>query len=247
MLHYAVGTGEVLTHGKDLRLLLGSNDGSHYSDAQLDDYHLDGMLRWRPPVSLSVRARFSHPRAMLRGTAGFGFWNDPFGMTRNANRRWPRLRLPQAVWFFFASPPSDMPLATGAPGCGWKTATMDAGTPLAKLLLPVAPIGAMMCRLAWLYRRLWPLAQHVLKIDEKIVPDRMDEWHEYTLHWEKERVIFIVDGVELFRTRYAPRGPLGLVVWLDNQTMVATPQGKVQSGLLATDDQWLEIAQLEVG
>jgi hypothetical protein len=151
------------------------------------------------------------------------------------------------VWFFFASVPSNMPLAMDVPGCGWKAATIDAGPPSVKALLPIAPLGAVACRVPSIYQRLWPLAQRILKIDEKIVSHAMDEWHEYTLWWEGAVATFIVDGVELFRTQYAPRGPLGLVVWLDNQMMIATPQGKVQSGLVATDDQWLEIAQLEVG
>jgi hypothetical protein len=54
---------------------------------------------------MTVRACFSHPAGTLRGTAGFGFWNDPFLMT---GARLPAL--PRAIWFFYASAPSEMKL-----------------------------------------------------------------------------------------------------------------------------------------
>ena len=245
---YVTGAGQVAIRGEGVRIMLGANDGTCYGDAQLDDYHIDGVFGWRPPVRLEIRARFSHPAAMLRGTAGFGFWNDPFGMTKAMPpRSWlPKLRMPQAAWFFFASPPSDMLLALDVPGRGWKSATLDASGLSAKLLLPLAPLGMLLCRSSWFYRRLWPLAQHVLKIDEQLLPVSMDEWHEYGLDWGESRVRFRVDGNVVFQSRYSPRGPLGFVIWIDNQYMVATPQGVFRSGLIAADDQWMEIAALEV-
>lgn len=245
---YAVGTGDVSVVDGTTRLQLGASHGQHYSDAQLDDYHQDGVLRWRPPVQMTLRARFSDGQAMLKGTAGFGFWNDPFEMTRLGQkaRAFPRFRFPQALWFFFASPPSDMPLAKGVPGMGWKAATIDASRLVAKALLPLAPLGMIACRWNRCYQRLWPIAQRVLKIDEMILPTNMEEMHEYRLEWENQRVSFYIDGVELFHSKYAPQGPLGFVAWIDNQFMVATPRGQIQNGIMATDDQWLEIASLDI-
>ncbi len=90
-----------------LRFVTDDATSRQYSNAQVDDYR--GLSRrrfpWRPPAKLTVRARFSHPAGHLKGTAGFGFWNDPFLMT---GARLPAL--PQAIWFFYASPPSDMRL-----------------------------------------------------------------------------------------------------------------------------------------
>ncbi len=74
----------------------------------------------------------------------------------------------------------------------------------------------------------------------------MDQWHTYELEWQKEGVRYIIDGHEVLRSKYAPRGPLGFVAWVDNQYMVATPQGKFSSGLIATEKQWLEIDMFEV-
>ncbi|MBO0792181.1 MAG: hypothetical protein J2P36_14715, partial [Ktedonobacteraceae bacterium] len=107
-----------------------------YADAQIDDY---GQMRrsdfpWRPPLRMEVRARASLPAAkpgkdrFLRGTAGFGFWNYPFSV------RGDILMLPDAVWFFYASPPSNMALVPGVPGWGWKAQvvhTMRSGALLA--------------------------------------------------------------------------------------------------------------------
>ena len=245
---YQVGSGDVSIQDATTRLRLGKSDDFSYSDAQIDDYHADGILGWRPPVQMTLRARFSHPLSLLRGTAGFGFWNDPFGMTKGARRvSWmPNVRLPQAVWFFSASPPSEMPLATGVAGDGWKAATIDASRPLARALLPFAPLGMLACRVPWGYRSVWPMAQSVLKIDEASIATSMDEWHEYRLAWETDGVRFWVDGADIMRSRYSPRGPLGFVAWIDNQYMVATPQGRIEHGVLATDEQYLEITSLEV-
>lgn len=245
---YQVGTGSVGLHDDGVRLELAEDDSQRYSDAQLDDYHLNGVMRWRPPLRMKVRARFSHPQATLRGTAGFGFWNDPFGMTKMGQRvAWlPRLRLPQAVWFFFASPPSNMALATGVPGFGWKAATIDADNLTAKVLLPLAPFGMLACRVPIAYRLLWQMAQRVLKIDEALLPVAMDVWHTYSFVWDAESVSFMADDTEIFRTRFAPRGPLGFVAWIDNQYMVATPQGQLRNGVIANGNQWLEIAALDV-
>lgn len=257
-LQYRVGSGNVAAREDNVYLSLGENDGSIYGDAQLDDYHDDGVLRWRPPVRMQIRARFSHDEASLRGTAGFGYWNDPFGMTQQSEKqralprawvpwlRMPRLRMPQAVWFFFAAPPSNMPLALDVAGVGWKAATLDGSSWLAKVLLPFAPLGMLLCRWGWAYRHLWPVAQHVLKLDEALLPVEMNTWHEYALEWTEQGSHFYVDGEEIFSTPHAPRGPLGLVIWIDNQMMVATPQGVIRSGIVVTDEQWLEIASLRV-
>jgi hypothetical protein len=245
---HEVQVGRVTLDDECARLTLGKSDTQSYSDAQVDDYHEDRILHWRPPVQMRVRARFSRPQNALAGTAGFGFWNEPFGMTEIGPKRESvfRFRLPQALWFFFASPPSNMDLALDVPGYGWKAATIDASGIWVKLLLPFAPLGMLACRWHWAYRRLWPLAQRILKIDEAMVVTKMEEWHEYTLIWEKRRVRFSVDSEEICCTRFAPRGPLGFVAWVDNQYMVVTPQGLIRNGLLAMGEQWMEIADLEV-
>ena len=56
----------------------------------------------------------------------------------------------------------------------------------------------------------------------------------------------IADGQTILRAP-SPRGPLGLVIWIDNQWMVATPEGRFGHGVLALDHaQWLEVADVTI-
>ena len=86
------------------RLGIQKGDSSGYRDAQLDDY--SQLPRHRFPhrsLSLSLRARTSS--ISPAGTWGFGLWNDPFGLSLGFGGSPFRLpALPNAVWFFYASP-----------------------------------------------------------------------------------------------------------------------------------------------
>ena len=80
-----------------------------YADAQLDDTagRPRAELRHRPPFRMRLRARVSTPRPV--GTLGFGLWNDPFAFSlgfAGASRKLPAW--PQALWFFYGSPPNDL-------------------------------------------------------------------------------------------------------------------------------------------
>ncbi|MBU0705071.1 MAG: hypothetical protein KKC18_14530 [Chloroflexi bacterium] len=248
---YVVGAGALECTGSTLRFVTTDATSRSYSDAQIDDYQ--GLPRrrfpWRPPLRLTVRARFSHPANELRGTAGFGFWNDPFMMT---GARIPTL--PRAIWFFYGSPPSNIKLDGHAPGHGWKAATIDALRPAAFLLAPLAPLAVPLMNLPPLYRRLWPFIQRALNVREAMVkvntcePGRtMTEWHTYVLDWGTERAEFRMDGETVLEGAPAPRGPLGFVMWLDNQYMVVTPWGRLGWGLLdAPGRQWMEVDRLAI-
>ena len=99
-----VNGGGLLRTAGGLRFINPPVRGAKYCNAQIDDYQ--GLPRRhfpnRPPLQLTLRARFSHPAGMLSGTAGFGFWNDPFLMTDLTTPM-----LPRALWFFYAAPPSN--------------------------------------------------------------------------------------------------------------------------------------------
>ncbi len=241
---YVVGAGVLEPTECSLRFVTVDATARQYADAQIDDYQGISRRRfpWRPPLRLTVRARFSHPAGQLRGTAGFGFWNDPFMMT---GFRPPTL--PRAAWFFYSSPDSNMKLDLRVPGYGWKASTIDALHPAAFLLAPLAPPAVLLMNLPPLYRRLWPLAQRVLNVREAILPPEMTVWHTYTLEWGVERARFSVDGEVVLADAPSPRGPLGFVMWLDNQRMVVTPQGRLKWGLLdAPGRQWMEVDSLAI-
>ena len=103
-------------HTKDAHVAVISYDASHYllsvpagkADqyrlAQLDDYAQLTRSKFplRPPRTLSLSARTSSDS--IPGTWGFGFWNDPFGMSLGFGGNPFRMpALPNAVWFFGAS------------------------------------------------------------------------------------------------------------------------------------------------
>jgi hypothetical protein len=245
-----VGSGRARLTGAGLRLATSDASPHAYSNAQLDDYQ--GVPRrgfpWSPPLVLTVQARFSHEAMVgpsglgLLGTAGFGFWNDPFMMT---GTRPPTL--PRALWFFYASPPSDMPLALDVPGCGWKAAMLDALRPSVAPWLLVSPLAVALMNAQPLYRRLWPRIQAALHICEARIQAPMTDWHTYHIEWGIGRTRFAVDGQTLLLCDVSPLGPLGLVIWKDNQYLVATPWGHLRYGCLAIPgEQWLEIATVEI-
>jgi hypothetical protein len=243
------GAADLEPTGDTLRFVLEGAARRGYSDAQIDDYQ--GLPRrrfpWHPPLRLTVRARFSHPAGQLLGTAGFGFWNDPFVMT-GGRLPW----LPRALWFFFASPPSDMALAPSVPGYGWKAATIDALRPVALPLAFLALPAILLMNIPALYRLLWPPIQRAVHIGEALVPAGMTTWHTYVLDWGRDRARFFVDPPagrpgEPFLEAPSPRGPQGLVLWLDNQYLVINPQGRFRWGMLDVPRrQWMEVDHVTV-
>ncbi len=240
----AVGAGALELADGVLRCGLAPANERQYSDAQITDYH--GLARRdfpdRPPLRLRVQAWASHGVEQLKGTAGFGFWNEPFVPMQ---RGLPRL--PRALWFFFASPPNDMALAKGVPGYGWKAATIDASRWPFLALAPCAPLGFLLMRIPALYRVLWPVGQRALGVAESALPVDMTTPHRYDLIWLPESVTFEVDGQTVLVSPCAPRGPLGFIAWMDNQYAVVTPQGRFGFGLIKTAErQWLALEEIDI-
>jgi len=232
------GVGRIEPGESSVRLVTDAARAGVYADAQLDDYHIgarDDQRRWlwRPPVKMQVRARASS--SALTGTAGFGFWNDPFTLSGGVRA------LPEAIWFFYASPPSNMALAPGVPGYGWKAALVN--TTLTSSLLAGVPTA-----LAVLWTRLrggtlaerW--VQRLSGAHEAPLDLDWTTWHTFELYWQRDAVSFCVDGQTVLRSPHPPRGPLGYVAWVDNQFAVATPRGEFRFGTLAAPGrQWLEL------
>jgi hypothetical protein len=239
-----VGHGALERTGSTLRFVNAHTSSHHYTDAQIDDYQ--GLPRrrfpWHPPLTLTVRARFSHPADMLSGTAGFGFWNDPFMMS---GVRLPSL--PRAIWFFYTSPPSNMKLDMHTPGHGWKATTIDALRPPFFLLAPTALLAIPLMNFRPLYRALWPVGQRAIGVSEALVETDMTAWHTYAIKWGIERAYFSVDGQAVLDCDTSPRGPLGFVMWLDNQYAIVTPWGRFGYGRLdAPGRQWMEVDALAI-
>ncbi len=181
----------------------------------------------------------------LLGTVGFGFWNASISLMRS-DPRWP-----DAIWFFGASPPSDMALVPGVAGWGWKAQVVHANR-IGALLAGAPTLGAMLwARLsgrAAAYDGAGRWLQTMTGAQEAPLDGIADlrVWHEYTLEWRREEVRFWVDGVETLGVPQPPQGPLGFVAWIDNQYAVATPRGELRFGTLTTGPQWLEMDYLRI-
>ena len=238
-----IGGGQV-SGDEVLRFALPPGAGG-YADAQIDDYGRPGRgsrFLWHPNVALNLRARFSHAADALRGTAGFGFWNAPYG---DPSTR--RLALPRAVWFFFASPPNDLPFAPQPDGHGWFAATLGATTPKALALAPLAPAVLLLNQFGAARRRVWPAVRRGLGISAATLEADLRDWHDYRLEWRPAGCRFLVDGVPVLAPPHSPRGPLGFVCWLDNQYLVLTPRGRFRAGTLAIEtEQWMDVDGLVI-
>jgi hypothetical protein len=244
-----IGMGSLKSTQTAVQFALSDARSDQYSNAQIDDYQglPRGCFVWHPPLKLLVRARFSAPADQMRGTAGFGFWNDPFLMTE---KRLPAL--PRAAWFFYASSTSNMKLDMQNLGHGWKAATIDALSPAALAWAALSPLAIPLMNIRPLYRALWPTIQRALKVREAAVDIDMTHWHTYLLEWDLARARFALVEEDdtpssLILDAPSPKGPLGFVMWLDNQYLVATPWGRLRWGLLdAPGRQWMEVTRISI-
>lgn len=229
------------------RFILHSGEAGQYRLAQLDNY--DSLARrafpHRSPLRLELQARAS--RNELPGTWGFGLWNDPFGFSFGFGSTPGRLpALPNAIWFFFASAENHLALRDYQPGHGALAAVIAAPRiPAPALLfgLPALPL------LAWrpTARLLRKVAARVIRQDTVALDLDASEWHRYSLTWLQDEVTFEVDQAIAFHTTLAPRSPLALVLWIDNQFAAWRPNGSLANGTLATDtDAWIEVKNLQL-
>lgn len=238
-----VGGGKVSQNGAITRFAIPPTTTRAYANAQWDNYH--GLQRShfpnRPLTQMHLRARFSHEVTQLAGTAGFGFWNNPFSLFGGGV-----LASPNTCWFFAGSPPNDQYLCEGVPGWGWKVATLNTGRRPPLLVAPLAVPAILLTRVPGLGKPIMRLARRLVKAHERLLDVKMTEWHTYELTWETKQATFAVDGVEVFRSPAPPEMPLGFVLWIDNQYAVASERGDFKFGLVAqAEERWMEVEGLE--
>ncbi len=246
-----IGTGTLSITDSALRMGFPSAQKGQYTDAQIDDYagRNRAAFPWKPPLRMEVRSRSLLPATpnsinerqnILRGTAGFGFWNYPFSV------RGDILMLPESIWFFYASPPSNMALVPGIPGWGWKAQVVHSMR--VETLAAVVPTA-----LTTVWGRVTgntqPAAQWMQRLSgasEALLSVEMTDWHTYTLEWRQSTATFWVDDALVLRVPHPPTRPLGFVAWLDNQYAVATPRGVLRFGTVDSGPQWLDIDSITI-
>jgi hypothetical protein len=228
-----------------LRLEIPAGPSRRYRLAQLDDYCAlpRRAFPWSPPLRLSLRARASSRN--IPGTWGFGFWNDPFcmsGLSRSGRMHLPVL--PNAAWFFFASPESHLALTDDLPSQGWTAVTFSSplwSSVFSILGLPVLPL-LVFPPVVRFFRRL---GRCIVSQEAITLPIEPTEWSSYEIILRTDRVEFIVNGETIFRTSVVPLGNLGLVIWVDNQFASIPSSGRLLYGFLSnTEPAWIEIGGL---
>lgn len=225
-----------------------------YRLAQLDDYASQARksFRWQPPLTLSLRARVSSNN--IPGTWGFGLWNDPFSLSLGlggGTRRFPAL--PNAAWFFFASPENYLSFRNDKSAQGFLVQTFRSS----HIPAPILVLGGLgLPLLAWprIARKLRPAFSRFIKEDSRDVAcyvsteNQLDvnQWHTYTLKWELGQILFQVEN-QTYKTPITPNGRLGLVIWIDNQYAAFPPDGRLSYGTLPNPEaEWLEIVELKI-
>jgi hypothetical protein len=233
------------------RLGIGAGGASSYRDAQLDDY--SGLHRSRFPhrpsttlrttFSLSLRARTSTLSAA--GTWGFGLWNDPFGLSLGFGGSPFRLpALPNAVWFFYASPQNYLSFKSGqshriVPTSGFMAQTFRSPG-FHPLLIPAG------LALPFSRRTTRKLLGKVIAEDSSALSVDTTQWHRYSLEWEAKHTAWYVDDALVFESPVSPNAsqPLGVIIWIDNQYAAFTPEGKIAFGVLESGEEWLEVGDI---
>jgi hypothetical protein len=229
------------------RLNIESGAAGTYRLAQVDSYSKLARRSFplRAPLRMQLRARASHSESP--GTWGFGLWNDPFGFSLGLGGTRGRLpTLPNAAWFFFASPENHLALKNEFEGSGSIAAVISSAripSPLLVLAAPALPFLALRSTSRVLRRA----AAQVIDQDQASFSRDVTQWHEYGIIWDEAGVEFEIDQRTVFKTPLVPSARLALVLWIDNQFAAWRPDGNLASGTLATPaDSWVEITSLNL-
>jgi hypothetical protein len=215
-----------------------------YRLAQLDDYAALSRRRFHhaPPWTFSLQARVS--ASNLPGTWGFGLWNDPFGISLGFGGTAGRLPvLPNAAWFFHASPPNWLSLRDKIPAQGFFAGTIHSPRLPSLLLAPVL-LAVPFLALRPFSRLLRRLAGKMVRQEAAAIFVDVTKWHKYSIKWLREALELKIDGETILQTSISPAPPLGLVLWIDNQFAAWTPEGRLRYGTLGNPAAWLEIESL---
>jgi hypothetical protein len=229
------------------RFEITANLSPAYRLAQLDDYTRLARpdFRWKPHVTFNLQARVSSQD--LPGTWGFGFWNDPFSFLMGSDRQLKRFpALPDAAWFFHASPQNYLSFRDDLAVCGFLAATFSSKK-LPPALLALASPALSLTLLPLTSQLIRRGLRHLVHQAAASINLNLTEWHTYNLEWEDGLVRFSLDGIELFRTKIVPHPPLSLVIWIDNQYAALPPVGRLRYGTLPNPEPaWMEIKQIQL-
>jgi len=241
-------TSAEVRHKKDgmIKLKILPGQKGNYRLAQLDDgtTRSRNHFKWQPPLTLSLRARVS--AVDIPGTWGFGFWNDPFSLSLGlggGTRRFPAS--PNVTWFFFASPQNYLSLRNDLPANGFMAQTFNSPR-FHNLFVALGAMGLPFLLWPLLARKFRSYLRYMVAEDSFEINIDVTQWHNYTLEWHNEFVLFKVDN-QTFTTENTPNSPLCFILWIDNQYASFPSSGKLSYGTLANHQPaWLEIEALKL-
>ena len=223
------------------RLTIPASSQYEYRLAQIDDYaHLPRRnFPARPHLTFGLCARASSKS--LPGTWGFGLWNDPFGLSLGFGGNPFRLPiLPNATWFFHASPQNYLSFQNDKPAQGFLAQTFSSPSfhPMQFYIELIMPFSKTKAR---------RLLSRIVEEDSVGISADVTQWHNYRLEWSLNRSTFWVDETLVLETTVSPRPPLGLVIWIDNQYAAFTPRGKIKWGVENNPTEaLLEVEKIEI-
>jgi len=241
------GARVISTGMRSWRFEIPAGPRGGYRLAQLDNYGSRPRRNFplRAPMRIELEARVSHPT--IPGTWGFGLWNNPFGMAILRGVELLRLpALPEAAWFFFAAPPNYLSLRDDLPAQGWLAATFRSSGH-SGLLLPLGAVALPLLVFPQGARALRRLARRFVLQSASALPVDPTSWRRYALAWDQDGVCFSVDGEIYLEGAVSPSGPLGLVLWLDNQFAAFPPDGRLRFGTLPNPEPaWMELRDFSI-
>jgi hypothetical protein len=194
-----------------------------YHNAQVDDYrHLKRSdFKNTEGLSLEAEIRWSHETPL--GTSGIGFWNDPFMMT---GWRWPSL--PVVAWFLITGKDSEMKVGE-AEGSGLKAQVIDADHLGFLWRLPIFLLAPLIGRFIWKRSFLNTFSKGI-RLSERRLEEKAGSWRHLSLNWKKSGLELSLDGKKVLSHPQPLRGPLGLVIWQDNQWLKFDPTKGIRWG-----------------
>ena len=241
LFHRASNGASVIPTSNGFRLEIPASTHNHYRLAQIDDYIRLPRHKFpaHPPMTFNLRARVSSES--IPGTWGFGLWNDPFGLSlRFGANPFSFPAMPNAIWFFHASPSNYLSFRNDKPAQGFLAQTFSSppfhpSLPYISLALPFSK------------KRARQLLGRIIEEDSADIHVDATQWHTYRFGWDPNLSRFWVDEVLVLETPVSPRPPLGLVIWIDNQYAAFTPNGELKWGIETNPSEaWLEIENLEI-
>jgi hypothetical protein len=159
-------------------------------------------------------------------------------------RRLPAL--PNAIWFFFASPENHISLRDDLPASGNLAGIFQSPSLPAYALVP-GMLALPLLVFPPIARLLRRQARAFVQQETASFVANATQWHKYRLVWEADRVALALDDETLLESSLSPRAPLGLVIWIDNQFLAWRPNGCLAYGYLETrQSSWIEIRDLHL-